>query len=99
MPLLNVVLFLTTLVTTTARGAYLQHGELTAFPLQDGLSFSLPLMAILLCHEMGHYIAARIHRVPASLPYFVPLPPQLGFGTMGALILQSRTSDRRKLID
>jgi membrane-associated protease RseP (regulator of RpoE activity) len=56
-------------------------------------------MAILLCHEMGHYIAARIHRVPASLPYFVPLPPQLGFGTMGALILQSRTSDRRKLID
>jgi membrane-associated protease RseP (regulator of RpoE activity) len=99
MPLLNVVLFLTTLATTTARGAYLQHGELTAFPLQDGLSFSLPLMAILLCHEMGHYVAARIHRVPASLPYFVPLPPQLGFGTMGALILQSRTSDRRKLID
>jgi membrane-associated protease RseP (regulator of RpoE activity) len=56
-------------------------------------------MAILLCHEMGHYIAARIHHVPVSLPYFVPLPPQFGFGTMGAVILQSRTSDRRKLID
>lgn len=57
-------------------------------------------MSILLCHEMGHYIAARIHRVPASLPYFIPLPPAIGlFGTMGAVILQSRTSDRKKLID
>jgi membrane-associated protease RseP (regulator of RpoE activity) len=97
---LHLVLFLTTLFTTTASGAYMQHGFTTMFPLSDGLSFSVPLMAILLCHEMGHYIAARIHRVPASLPYFVPLPPQIGlFGTMGAIILQSRTSDRRKLID
>jgi len=60
----------------------------------------VPLMAILLCHEMGHYLAARWHHVPASLPFFVPLPPGIGlFGTMGAVILQSRTSDRRKLID
>jgi membrane-associated protease RseP (regulator of RpoE activity) len=100
MPLLHVVLFLTTLFTTTVQGAYLQHGGGGAFPLTDGLPFSIPLMAILLCHEMGHYVAARIHRVPASLPYFVPLPPGIGlFGTMGAVILQSRTSDRRKLID
>ena len=40
-----------------------------------GLSFSVPLMAILTCHEFGHYIAARLHGVPASLPYFIPLPP------------------------
>ena len=100
MPLLHVALFLTTLLTTTVQGATMQHGSSTIFPLSDGLSFSIPLMAILLCHEMGHYIAARIHRVPASLPYFVPLPPGIGlFGTMGAVILQSRTSDRRKLID
>jgi len=100
MPFLNLALFLTTLFTTTVRGAYMAHGEATMFPLADGLSFSIPLLAILLCHEMGHYIAARLHRVPASLPFFVPLPPQLGpLGTMGAVILQSRTSDRRKLID
>jgi len=100
MPLLHVALFLTTLFTTTAQGAVMRHGTSSIFPLADGLSFSIPLMAILLCHEMGHYIAARIHRVPASLPYFVPLPPGIGlFGTMGAVILQSRTSDRRKLID
>jgi membrane-associated protease RseP (regulator of RpoE activity) len=98
MSLLPIALFLTTLLTTTAQGALMEHG--TMFPLRDGLPFSVPLMAILLCHEMGHYIAARIHRVPASLPYFVPLPPGIGlFGTMGAVILQSRTSDRRKLMD
>jgi membrane-associated protease RseP (regulator of RpoE activity) len=100
MPLLHLVLFLTTLLTTTVQGAYMHPSSAESFALSDGLSFSIPLMAILLCHEMGHYIAARIHRVPASLPYFVPLPPGIGlFGTMGAVILQSRTSDRRKLID
>jgi len=100
MPLLNIGLFLATLLTTTMQGALERHGNGSMFPLTDGLSFSLPLMAILLCHEMGHYIAARWHHVPASLPYFVPLPPGIGlFGTMGAVILQSRTSDRRKLID
>jgi membrane-associated protease RseP (regulator of RpoE activity) len=100
MPLLNIALFLLTLLTTTMQGALESHGNASMFPLVDGLSFSLPLMAILLCHEMGHYIAARRHHVPASLPYFVPLPPGIGlFGTMGAVILQSRTSDRRKLID
>lgn len=100
MPLLHVVLFLTTLLTTTVQGALMHPSSADTFALADGLSFSVPLMAILLCHEMGHYIAARVHRVPASLPYFVPLPPGIGlFGTMGAVILQSRTTDRRKLID
>ncbi|MBN2573179.1 MAG: site-2 protease family protein [Deltaproteobacteria bacterium] len=100
MPTLHIGLFLTTLLTTTVQGALMHPSSPDAFALADGLSFSIPLMAILLCHEMGHYIAARIHRVPASLPYFVPLPPGIGlFGTMGAVILQSSTSDRRKLID
>jgi membrane-associated protease RseP (regulator of RpoE activity) len=100
MPFLNIALFLATLLTTTMQGALERHGFASMFPLEDGLAFSVPLMAILLCHEMGHYLAARWHHVPASLPFFVPLPPGIGlFGTMGAVILQSRTSDRRKLID
>jgi membrane-associated protease RseP (regulator of RpoE activity) len=70
-------------------------------PISDGLSFSMPLLAILLCHELGHYFVARLHGVPASLPYFIPLPPIVGlFGTMGAVInMREITSDRRKLID
>ena len=56
-------------------------------------------MAILLAHEFGHYIAARIHRVPASLPYFIPFPlPPLG--TMGAVILmRDRIARRNALLD
>ena len=54
-----------------------------------GCTYSCPLMLILLCHEMGHYLQAVRYRVPASFPYFIPLPlPPLG--TMGAVILQGR---------
>lgn len=58
----------------------------------SGWPFAVPLMAILVAHEAGHYVASRIHGVPASLPYFLPLPlPQLSpFGTMGAVILMPR---------
>ncbi len=38
--------------------------------LLDGLPFSLTLLAILLAHEMGHYLAARYYRVDATLPFF-----------------------------
>ena len=55
--------------------------------LRDGLSFSLSLIFILISHEMGHYIACRIYRVDATLPYFIPTPPMIGpAGTFGAFI-------------
>lgn len=55
--------------------------------LKDGLSFSLSLLFILTSHEMGHYIACRIYRVDATLPYFLPTPPMIGpAGTFGAFI-------------
>ncbi len=49
-----------------------------------GLSFSIPALGILACHELGHYLACRHYRVPATLPYFLPLPAV--FGTLGAFI-------------
>jgi membrane-associated protease RseP (regulator of RpoE activity) len=52
--------------------------------------FAVPLLAILVAHEFGHYIAARLHRVPASLPYFLPLPLLNPFGTLGAIIVMPR---------
>jgi membrane-associated protease RseP (regulator of RpoE activity) len=64
-------------------GADLDRGGLSAF--LAGYSFALPLMAILLAHELGHYFAARIHGVDASLPYFIPMPYAL-IGTFGAVI-------------
>ncbi len=60
--------------------------------------FSACLMAILTAHEFGHYFAARVHLVPASLPYFIPAP--VLFGTMGAFIRMSPfVPNRRALFD
>jgi membrane-associated protease RseP (regulator of RpoE activity) len=52
--------------------------------LLTGLPFSLTLMAVLLAHEFGHYLACRYYRVDASLPYFLPAPTFIG--TFGAFI-------------
>ncbi len=64
-----------------------------------GCLYSIPLMMILFCHEMGHYLQAVRYRVPASFPYFIPLPlPPLG--TMGAVILQGRgVANRKQMFD
>lgn len=65
-----------------------------------GVWFSFTLMSILVCHELGHYVAARLHRVPASLPYFIPLPPQISLGTLGAVIKMPRAiRQRARLFD
>jgi membrane-associated protease RseP (regulator of RpoE activity) len=49
-----------------------------------GLPFSLTLLAILLAHEFGHYLACVFYGVDASLPYFLPAPTFTG--TFGAFI-------------
>ncbi len=66
-----------------------------------GLVFSLPLLAILLCHELGHYFTARRYDLDVSPPYFIPVPLVPSFiGTMGAFIrLRTILSDRRQLFD
>lgn len=86
----NILLFLLTLLSTYYVGS--------AF-LGGGLSYCLPLMTILLAHELGHWLMSRRHRVRASLPYFIPfpLPP---FGTLGAVIrMRSPMTTRKALLD
>jgi len=65
----------------------------------NGVIYSASLMSILLFHEMGHYLQSLRYHVPASFPFFIPLPlPPIG--TMGAVIFQQRgTGDRRALYD
>lgn len=108
---LHVLLFLATLVSTTLVGglSYTPAADVTGVTnlpallvhpavIRTGLSFSLPLMAILLAHEMAHYWACRRHRLDATLPYFIPIP--LGIGTFGAFIrIRSRLMDKRELLD
>ena len=68
--LLHAGLFLATFLTTTMTGAIQVHGGLSIGPMNDGLIYSVPLMLILLCHELGplHRGAApRRRRVAAVL--------------------------------
>jgi membrane-associated protease RseP (regulator of RpoE activity) len=65
--------------------------------LLAGLPFSLTLLAILMAHELGHYLAALRHGVNASLPYFMPSPV---LGTFGAFIrVRSPICSKRALFD
>jgi membrane-associated protease RseP (regulator of RpoE activity) len=68
---------------------------------QYGISFSVSLLAILTAHEAGHYVACRLYRVDATLPYFIPLPPMIGpAGTLGAFIkIVSPMPSRRAVFD
>jgi membrane-associated protease RseP (regulator of RpoE activity) len=97
--LLHAGLFLATFLTTTMTGAIQVHHGLSIGPMNDGLVYSIPLMMILLCHELGHYVVARRHGIDASLPYFIPFP--FGpLGTLGAVIgMRQSSTDRKKLID
>ena len=66
--------------------------------LLSGLPFSLTLLAILLAHEFGHYLAARYYQVDATLPFFLPAPTLIG--TMGAFIrIRSPILSKRILFD
>lgn len=66
-----------------------------------GLKFSVSLLAILTAHEAGHYVACRLYRVDATLPYFIPTPPLVGpAGTLGAFIkILSPLPSRRATFD
>ncbi len=66
--------------------------------LRLGLSFSVPLLLILLAHELGHYIACQYYRLSSTLPYFLPMPWTLG--TLGAFIrIRSPLRSRKELFD
>ena len=108
----HAVLFAATLFTTTLGGAVFAGavgidtaltptawGNVLAHGWSRGLVFSLPLLAILMGHELGHYVMARRYLLDVSPPYFLPGPP-LPIGTLGAFIrLRTILTDRRQLID
>jgi len=97
----NVLLFLATVVTTIIAGALQARGAEAFSSLESlltGVPFSAALLGILLAHEMGHYFTSRHYGVPASLPYFIPVPTIIG--TMGAVIrMRAVIRDRRILFD
>jgi membrane-associated protease RseP (regulator of RpoE activity) len=93
---LHVLLLVLTIASTTIVGAGHYASFLDDFSgrpptmpaaalLVRGLWYSGTILAILGCHELGHYFACRYYDVDASLPFFIPVPFLLT-GTMGAFI-------------
>jgi membrane-associated protease RseP (regulator of RpoE activity) len=99
----HIVLFLMTVVTTMVAGMWWEN----LHPLQQieefyrGLPYAFTLLAILFCHEMGHYLTARYYGIDVTLPYFIPMPPPLfPIGTLGAFIrMKSLPHNRRALLN
>ncbi len=89
------VFYIVTWLSTTFVGAWCYGNG----SFLSGLWFSVPLMLILTCHELGHYIQSMRYHVHSSLPFFipVPLPP---FGTFGAVIqMDSQIPNIKALFD
>jgi membrane-associated protease RseP (regulator of RpoE activity) len=109
----HVVLFALTVVSTCFVGAFHFYSFSLGFnppadaspDLMDvgfwirGLWYSLTVLAILGCHELGHYYACRYYGVDATLPFFLPAPLPLT-GTLGAFIrIRSRMPSKVALFD
>lgn len=90
--LIQATLFIVTFITTTLAGSELSYGKsiwikgYTWADFVSGMTFSVPFLLILTVHEFGHYFTAMYHKVKATLPYYIPLPPGFLIGTMGAII-------------
>ena len=64
---------------------------------QQGLIYTACVLAILLTHELGHFVATIIYRIPATSPIFIPFPLN-PIGTLGAVIAMESVSANRKQI-
>ncbi len=103
------LLFVVTCLTTFAAGAVgweplllgVDSGitDRIAAHWPRGFAYAAAVMAVLAAHEAGHFIAARLHGIPATLPFFIPVPILLT-GTMGAVIgMEGSRASRRQLFD
>jgi membrane-associated protease RseP (regulator of RpoE activity) len=66
---------------------------------RQGLTYMGAVLAILLTHEMGHFLQTVRYRVPASYPLCIPVPFSL-IGTMGAVIsMDGMRANRKQIFD
>lgn len=108
---LHALLLLLTIGSTTLAGIghYLSYQSdftpaqlpgLSLGLIASGFWYSATILAILGCHELGHYFACRYYDVDASLPFFLPVPPPMLTGTLGAFIrIREPIPSKRMLFD
>jgi membrane-associated protease RseP (regulator of RpoE activity) len=66
---------------------------------QQGLTYMGAVLAILLTHEMGHFLQTLRYHIPASYPLCIPVPFSL-IGTMGAVIsMDGMRANRKQIFD
>jgi hypothetical protein len=105
---MNIILFAITVVTVLIAGWFfatspaLDYIFTTIFgvpynPFIVMIEYTIAILAIIGLHEFGHYGVSRLHKIEASLPYFIP---GIYYGTFGALIVQrSPPPNRDSLFD
>ena len=105
---INIVLFILTVLSMMLTGADVPPDvvsqDSSIFVLFryifTGWPFALSMMGILFAHEMGHYLACRYYKVPATLPFFIPAPLLSPLGTFGAFIaMRGIPKNKRILFD
>lgn len=110
----NAVLFIITIFSVLLVGTDMAINEIAngsaavAQPYIDnlivnlwrGLPYTIAILLILGSHELGHYFAARHHKLAVTLPYFIPAPLISLIGTFGAFIqLREPMRNRKVLLD
>jgi hypothetical protein len=110
--MLPIVLFLATCASTfwvgvsewqpldeSYMGTYAAMWHTVRVNWPTGLQYMVAVLAILLTHEMGHFLQTVKHRIPASYPLCIPIPFN-AIGTMGAVIgMDGMKADRRQIFD
>ncbi len=111
---LNAVLLVVTIFSVLLVGAEMAINEIAATDLSAaqalidnlllelwrGIPYAGAIMLILGAHELGHYFAARHHKIAVTLPYFIPAPFISLIGTFGAFIqLRAPMRNRKQLLD
>jgi membrane-associated protease RseP (regulator of RpoE activity) len=104
----NILLFLLTIFSVMLMGVEVPPESLPtdgSIPftllftnILTGWPFALSMMGILFAHEMGHYIACRIYKVPATLPFFLPAPFLSFLGTLGAFIMMRGVPKNKRVL-
>jgi len=67
-------------------------------PLEMAGVYTLSLLGILGVHELGHIIAAKIHGLKTTWPYFIPGLPIIGIPTFGAFIQSKGLTINREIL-
>ena len=69
-------------------------------PFEMAVIYTVSLLGILGIHETGHLVAAKLHKLKTSWPYFIPGIPIYGIPTFGAVITsRGLTVNRHILFD